>query len=122
VEYAGRPRMKWSPGKMVYPGRKQVWRSYENGRMAGDMVGQHDESMPGQPLLEHVMHKGKRLPAGSVPLGDSRRRAQEQQQCLPERLRALKVSATPYSVQISAALQKDAASLRRAAEDSHQDT
>ena len=34
-EYAGTPRRKWSEGKATWPGRKQVWRTYDtNGRMA----------------------------------------------------------------------------------------
>jgi nicotinate phosphoribosyltransferase len=38
-EYAGMARRKRSEGKATWPGRKQVWRRYdEGGRLAGDLV------------------------------------------------------------------------------------
>ena len=38
-EYAGKPRRKLSEGKVTWPGRKQVWRSYgTDGRMRGDIL------------------------------------------------------------------------------------
>ena len=37
-EYARQPRRKRSEGKATWPGRKQVFRSYHDGLMAGDVV------------------------------------------------------------------------------------
>jgi len=43
VAYAGTGRLKLSPGKRLYPGRKQVFRFVQEGMMARDVVGRHDE-------------------------------------------------------------------------------
>ncbi|HZW52095.1 MAG TPA: nicotinate phosphoribosyltransferase, partial [Rudaea sp.] len=61
-EYAGRPRRKRSIGKATWPGRKQVWRRYdESGRMAGDVVSLEHDKQPGEPLLQPAMRGGRRL-------------------------------------------------------------
>ena len=54
----GRPTMKLSrgSGKATLPGRVQCWRS-----ASGDVVGLHDEDLPGVPLLQPVWDGG-RLP------------------------------------------------------------
>jgi nicotinate phosphoribosyltransferase len=39
VEYAGKGRLKLSTKKVLYPGRKQVFRQYENGRIVRDDRG-----------------------------------------------------------------------------------
>ena len=70
VEYAGRPRMKLSTKKVLYPGRKQVFRVVEDGRMVRDVIGLHDEILEGEPLLRPVMRGGVRLAAGRVDLGE----------------------------------------------------
>ena len=38
MEYEGTPRMKRSIGKETFPGRKQIFRKVEDGRMAGDTI------------------------------------------------------------------------------------
>ena len=62
VSYAGRPVMKLSRGKVTAPGRKQVFR---RSRPFGDLVGLHDEAVPGgrRPLLEPLMVRGTRRAA-----------------------------------------------------------
>jgi nicotinate phosphoribosyltransferase len=102
TEYAGRGRLKASPGKRVLPGRKQVFRR-ANG--AGDTIGRHGESLAGRPLLEPVMRGGRRLAAGRVGLSAARERARSELAALPEALRALD-PAPPYPVEISPALSK----------------
>lgn len=59
VEYAGRPVMKLSEGKVTLPGAKQVFR----GRGCADVLGLVDEVAPAgsEPLLETVMHAGRRI-------------------------------------------------------------
>jgi nicotinate phosphoribosyltransferase len=113
VEYAGRPRVKFSSHKETYPCRKQVFRIVENGRMVRDVLGRHDESLPGEPLLQPVMRAGKRLPAGQVSLDEARRYALRQRQRLPEELRRLDAPAKPYAVEIGRRLKDDLEAVRR---------
>jgi nicotinate phosphoribosyltransferase len=113
VEYAGQPRMKLSARKLLYPGRKQIFRHIENGRMAGDTVGRFEERLPGEPLLQAVMLKGRRQPVGRVTLEEARRHALGELDRLPEPLRELTPAAEPYPVAISPALEQQMQSLRR---------
>jgi nicotinate phosphoribosyltransferase len=113
VEYAGQPRMKLSTAKLLYPGRKQVFRRIENGRLAGDTIGCFDERLPDEPLLRCVMQNGQRQPAGRATLEEARQHALHEVQRLPEHLRGLKPTAQPYPVSISPALEQQMQSLRR---------
>jgi nicotinate phosphoribosyltransferase len=63
VEIDGIPVMKEAPGKASYPGRKQIWRQYENGVLVSDRLGLADQSPTflGEPLLRLVMKQGQRL-------------------------------------------------------------
>ncbi len=105
VAYAGRDCGKLSPGKLSLPGRKQVFRRYENGVAAGDTIARHDENLSGEPLLECVMQGGQRLAAGRVGLREARANAAAQVARLPAALRDLQPAAEPYPVAISAELQ-----------------
>ncbi len=64
--YQDRPRGKHSAGKTDLPGRKQVFRHIEAGRMSGDVIGLADEDLPGSPLLETVMREGQRVGEGQA--------------------------------------------------------
>lgn len=103
VAYAGNDCGKLSPGKVSLPGRKQVFRRYENGLAAGDTIGRHDEALPGEPLLARVMQDGCRLPTGRVDTAGARANAAAQLARLPAALRELTPTA-PYPVDISPAL------------------
>jgi nicotinate phosphoribosyltransferase len=105
VAYAGRDCGKLSPGKLSLPGRKQVFRRYENGLAAGDTIARHDEPLPGEPLLQCVMCGGRRLPAGQVGLAQARANAAAQVARLPAALRDLQPATEPYPVAVSAELQ-----------------
>jgi nicotinate phosphoribosyltransferase len=118
VEYAAKPRMKLSAKKVVLPRRKQVYRQLDGGRMIRDVIGRHDERLPGEPLLQPVMRGGRRLAAGRVTLEEARRHALAEQKRLPESLRQLKRAAVPYPVEVSAALARESDALRRALEQS----
>jgi nicotinate phosphoribosyltransferase len=107
VEYAGQGRMKLAFRKVTYPGRKQVFRLSEGGRMARDVIGRYDEDLPGQPLLQAVMRGGVRLAAGRISLEEARRFAQGEQEKLPASLRRLERADPPYPVEISLALTRD---------------
>jgi len=117
VEYAGRARRKRSEGKVLWPGRKQVYRSYdETGRMVGDILSLENECHEGEPLLHCFMRGGKRV-AASVPLHKLREHALEQVRRLPQSLLTLE-HAPEYAVTVSEALRNlarevDAAQLQR---------
>jgi nicotinate phosphoribosyltransferase len=99
-EYAGKPRRKLSEGKVTWPGRKQVWRSYgTDGGMRGDILSLENDTQPGELLLAPVMRAGKRIePAPS--LAQIRERAACELDRLPEPLRRLEPGIN-YPVQIS---------------------
>ena len=103
-EYAGRPCRKRSEGKATWPGRKQVYRQYnQDGRFGHDVVTTLDDHQSGEPLLQPVMTEGRRL-APARKLTELRQRAATQLSLLPDSLRSLE-SDRPYDVQISQALQ-----------------
>jgi nicotinate phosphoribosyltransferase len=116
-EYAGQARRKRSEGKATWPGRKQVYRSFDAaGRMYGDVLGLADEAQAGSALLEPVMRGGKRTFDGP-PLEAIRARVRDQLGRLPADLRRLEKVDPPYPVSISAALKRlteavDAAGVR----------
>jgi len=105
VEYGGKGRLKLSAKKLLYPGRKQVFRQIENGRMTGDVIGRFDEQMPGEPLLQLVMRQG--LAVTRVDLEESRRHFQHERARLPDDLRRLEPSPSVYPVSFSDCLQRD---------------
>lgn len=108
VEYAGKARRKRSEGKVVWPGRKQVFRRYdEDGRMLSDMLSLERNQLEGEPLVLPVMKGGRRL-SPAEPLERSRHRTLEQLRLLPESLKSLE-AAPPYPVTVSEALKNLAA-------------
>jgi nicotinate phosphoribosyltransferase len=114
VEYAGQARLKLSSHKVLYPGRKQVFRVVERGRMVRDVIGRHHEKLEGEPLLQPVMRAGERLAAGRISLEDARAYARrELTERLPEALRRLEPAETPYAVAFSDQLQRDLEAVRR---------
>jgi nicotinate phosphoribosyltransferase len=62
VEFAGRPVLKLSSGKESWPGKKQLYRSYDRrGAFEKDLIALRDEVIENaQPLLCNVMANGKR--------------------------------------------------------------
>jgi nicotinate phosphoribosyltransferase len=58
VEIDNIPTMKKSPDKMTYPGKKQIFRQFTDGKFAGDTLGLTTE---GDGLLQLVMQDGNRL-------------------------------------------------------------
>ncbi len=105
-EYAGRPRRKRSPGKVTWPGRKQVWRRRgADGLLAGDTLALADETVEGEPLLREVMRDGRRcaeLP--SLPAARAYCRACVAE--LPAALRSLEEGDAAYPVQVSEQLKR----------------
>lgn len=102
-EYAGIARRKLSEGKSTWPGRKQVYRQYDDeGRTRGDLLTTEGDRQEGDPLLQPVMQAGKRV---IVPPGleRSREHCRDQIARLPESLRQLD-QAPAYPVQVSQSL------------------
>ena len=98
------PTMKLSVGKRTYPGRKQVWRVYERGQAAHDLIGRSDEAGPagGAPLLQRVVRDGRRV-GPSPPLVELRAGARSAIAQLPPAVLRLEDPGT-YPVRISQAL------------------
>lgn len=62
VEIDGIPVMKQSRGKVSYPGRKQIFREFVEGKLKTDTLGLLSENYSGkQPLLKLFMKDGKSL-------------------------------------------------------------
>ncbi|MCA6571818.1 MAG: nicotinate phosphoribosyltransferase [Pseudanabaena sp. M57BS1SP1A06MG] len=103
VEIDNIPVSKKSSGKQSIAGRKQIWRSLENGVVKGDRfthiaaIPQADE----QPLLELIMHNGELL----KPLDDLdaiAKRTRKSVQSLPSAVRNIPNLATiPVKVDIA---------------------
>ena len=104
VEYAGRGRLKLSPGKHVLPGRKQVFRVGGGDGATHDVLGHHEEHLDGRRLLEPVMTGGQRTTAGRVTLDEARARREQEIAWLPRSIRALAPADPPYRVDLSTAL------------------
>lgn len=109
AEYAGKGRLKLSPGKSILPGRKQVFRRGSDDEDRYDLIGRAGEAVPGRPLLEPVMRGGKRMePArslqGARSLQALRDSAARQKNRLPPDIRANHAALPPYPVEVSPAL------------------
>ena len=105
VEYAGIARTKRSTGKVLLPGRKQIYRQWAQDRMVEDVLAAWDEDVPGQPLLVPRMQDGHRTVA-PPPISDVRQYVQQQLAALPDALRQLDTADPPYPVQLSPRLKQ----------------
>jgi len=116
LDHEVRRKMKTSTGKVMFPGRKQVWRrATPRGEYAGDVLGLATEAGPqaAEPLLECVMRDGKRLIAAPA-LADVRAQAQERIARLPAAVRQLS-GFRSYPVEISRPLATEQRKLAAAA-------
>ena len=108
-EYAGMARRKRSEGKATWPGRKQVWRRYdEGGRLAGDLVSLAKDRQEGEALLRPAMRGGRCL-SDNPDLAAARNHANDQLVRLPEPLARLEPYT--YPAEISASLRELTAEL-----------
>jgi len=104
VEYDGMARRKRSEGKVLWPGRKQVFRRYDDTeRMIGDVLSLEDDRLEGEQLIRPVMKQGRRLGA-PLSLRGARERTLRELKRLPDALKSLD-AAPPYSVTVSEAIQ-----------------
>ena len=106
VELDNLPVSKKSIGKQSIAGRKQIWRSFENGIITSDRLT-HISNLPQpkeQPLLELIMHNGELL----KPLDDVEAIAKctrKSVQSLPQTVRDI-TSLTTIPVTIAESLQR----------------
>lgn len=113
-EYAGRARRKRSPGKLTWPGSKQVFRERgTTGELLQDCIALEGEPMPGEPLLREVMREGRRV-VELPPLTAIRERTREMLAQLPSQVRALGEGVAGYVVNISPGVKAAAAALDEA--------
>src|SRR4051794_21405269 len=77
---------KRSEGKATLPGAKQVFRRFEQGAMAEDVVGTADEELDGEPLLVAAMREGEIL--HTETLDQMRERSARSIESLPLALRS----------------------------------
>jgi len=108
--------MKLSPRKQSYPGRKQIWRLFDNGIAVGDVIGLADEPgvSGGQPLLKRVMIDGRRELAPQ-PIHELRGWCRKAVSQLPASIRKLRDPAR-YPVRFTQALEASIDRLSRSAE------
>lgn len=112
VEYDGRPRTKLSSSKVIYPGRKQVFRHSSGAHFHHDVLAPAETKEEGVPLLELVMRGGSRTDAGRVTLDAAREHAGHQLDSLPGRFRQLERAESPYPVDVANALEQRLEELR----------
>ena len=105
VEIDGKGTQKKSTSKETYPGRKQVFRRWEQGKIQRDRLGLMSESPEAgeTPLLKLVMKNGKALTT-MTSLATLRDRARQSVLSLPDQTRHLHDPLSPR-VDISTALQ-----------------
>lgn len=114
VAYDGSGRTKFSSGKVIYPGRKQVFRKLEHGVFCGDTLGEHGENLPGDPLLVPIMTNGRRIRQHAPTLDGARDWARQQIDALPPELRSLEDTGYSYPVAVSDRIVGELARLRHA--------
>ncbi|WP_066383373.1 MULTISPECIES: nicotinate phosphoribosyltransferase [unclassified Anabaena] len=104
VEIDGIPVMKKSTGKVTYPGRKQIFRTFADNQITADRLGLISETpLPGeQPLLQLVVKQGQRLQPLET-LAEIRQRTTASVASLPEKTRQLNHPMT-LTVEISPTL------------------
>lgn len=110
VEYKGEGRRKFAENKATWPGRKQIFRLFDqNGVMAGDILGLEKEThTTAHPLVQQYMEKGARtctLPT----LDETRKYCTDQLLKLP----SSEVLNEPYSTKPSTELQVYAENVTR---------
>ena len=118
VEYDGRPRVKLSATKAIYPWKKQVFRTLVDGKMVRDTIAAAGEDCLGTPLLQPVMRGGRTLPEARTPLEQARQHARQQRDLLPPELLSLIPAPAPYPVHVTPWLQQERDQLQTARQNS----
>ena len=112
--YGGKGRMKLSAEKSNLPGRKQLYRHFDDGNAVRDVIATREEEPDGTPLLEHVMQDGERTQRGrTASLDGLRAQCERRVTQLPDRLQRIEKSDAPYPVDLSDQLEAKLNRLRR---------
>jgi nicotinate phosphoribosyltransferase len=90
---------KLSPDKQTLPGPKQVFRTYSNGTMSGDVIAAADEELDGEALLVPAMRDAEVV--RSEDLEQIRARSRVQLGALPPNLRRTQPGRRPEPYQVS---------------------
>jgi len=104
VAYGGKDRIKLSTAKVLFPGRKQVFREEEAGVARRDVLARHGEQLKGRALLRTMMRDGKRVEGASPSLLEIRAYTRRELERLPPALRRLDTVSPPYRVEASPVL------------------
>lgn len=107
-EQVARGKVKTSPGKATFPGRKQVWRrSDASGTYVADVIAAADEPVlaDSEPLLSGVMRAGARVET-APPLAEGRERCRILVGKLPAALTKLEAGPA-YPVHFSDRLRRE---------------
>jgi nicotinate phosphoribosyltransferase len=106
VEFGQRPALKLSPGKETWAGKKQVFRLMAAaGRLKKDVIGLRDDRLPGEPLLQKVMSRGK-ITAKLPSLPEIRKRFLDEFARLDERYKAIDGAGPHFPVSYSPRLRR----------------
>jgi nicotinate phosphoribosyltransferase len=90
VEIDGKATMKRSPDKATYPGRKQIFRTVEQGQLRADRLGLAAESPQSQeyPLLQPILQQGQSC-LEPESLSSLRQRSRQSVESLPNSARRI---------------------------------
>jgi len=107
VEYAGRPLMKLSPGKMTLVGEKQIFRfTNSKGKLERDVIGLRDDNIKrGEPLLMKVMEKGNTI-VRTPSLPEIQKIFLDEFSKLDDKYKSLKGGMEEYPVHLSPRLER----------------
>ncbi len=111
MEYAGTPRFKKSEGKATIPGRKQIFRQFEDKTMVGDVLTVEGDEIEGVPLLAKVMSGGKII-SRRQDLKEIAAYTRSQLKSLPAHFQRLETT-PPYPVKVSPILSRLGQELER---------
>jgi nicotinate phosphoribosyltransferase len=105
TDRAVHPKIKLSKNKATLPGKKQVFRAYQNGKYKKDIIGLRNENFNDlEKLLVPVIQSGKLI--YNIPaLSDVQKFSAANISKLPSKYKQVKVSGS-YSVGVSARLQE----------------
>ncbi|NYS61662.1 nicotinate phosphoribosyltransferase [Vreelandella salicampi] len=106
VEYAGKPRVKYSTGKVNLPSRKQVYRRRNaQGHYCGDVIALRDETgLDGEALLTPLVKGGELQTATFAQAENAPARVREALHHFPSHVTALEEGESRYAVDLSPAL------------------
>jgi len=86
VEYKGTPIVKFSKNKITFPYKKQIYRTFKDGKIYKDVVSHYNERLEGEPLVKEYIKDG-RLVRDIPSIKDIRDYTISQLKLLPDNLK-----------------------------------